>query len=71
MFLAYGQVRVGINGGLETAIHLSRLVLDKYQTDPQMCLLKFGFYNAFNLCNNYRELQCAMKCEFSKQFWKR
>ena len=36
-------------GGLETAIHLSRLLLDKYQSDLQMCLLKLDFSNAFNL----------------------
>ena len=43
LFLPYGHVRVGISGGLETAIHPSRLLLDKYQTDPQCVFLNLVF----------------------------
>ena len=55
LFLPYGQVGVGINGGLETAIHLPRL-LDKINIRIRAC-------NAFNICNRDSFL-CKVAQEF-------
>ena len=47
-FTPYGQLGVGIKGGLEAAIHSTRFLIDRHQNSPDMCLLKLDFRNAFN-----------------------
>ena len=37
-----------MKGGLEAGIHLSRLMIEANQHNPEMCLLKVDFFNAFN-----------------------
>lgn len=51
LLLPYGQVGVGTKGGLEAAIHLSRLLIERHQHNTQMCILKLDFSNAFNQCS--------------------
>lgn len=43
--------------GLEAAIHLSRLVIEHHKSNPDMCLLKLDFSNAFNQCSRERFLE--------------
>ena len=38
----------GVKGDLEAGIHLSRLMIEANQHNPEMCLLKVDFSNAFN-----------------------
>ena len=48
LFLPYGQVGVGIKGGLEAAIHSFRHFLHYHKDDPNLCAVKLDMYNAFN-----------------------
>ena len=50
-FLPYGQLGVGTRGGLEAAIHATRLNIERFKDSPDMCLLKIDFQNAFNECS--------------------
>ena len=50
-FIPYGQVGVGIKGGLEAAIHVSRTFIHDNQDNPDYCCLKLDMVNAFNECN--------------------
>ena len=50
-FLPYGQVGVGIPGGLEAAIHAVRHSLAELGNDESLALLKIDMKNAFNECN--------------------
>jgi len=47
-FLPYGQVDVGIPGGLEAAIHAVRHSISKLGNDESLALLKIDMKNAFN-----------------------
>jgi len=51
VFLPYGQVGVGIPGGLETAIHAIRHYINKNASDSSLALLKIVMKNAFNECS--------------------
>lgn len=51
MLLSHNQLGVGAKGGLETAIHSTRFVIDQLKDNPDMCLLKIDFSNAFNECS--------------------
>ena len=48
LFLPYGQVGVGIKGGLEAAIHSFRHFLHSHKDNPDLCAVKLDMYNAFN-----------------------
>ena len=50
-FLPFGQVGVGIPGGLEAAIHAVRHSLSQFGNDEPLALLKIDMKNAFNECN--------------------
>ena len=39
---------MGVKGGLEAGIHLSRLMIEAKQQNPEMCLLKANFSNTFS-----------------------
>ena len=50
IFLPYGQVGVGVKGGLEAAVHgLRKLIVDNSQND-ELCCAKVDMRNAFNEC---------------------
>ena len=51
VFLPYGQVGVGISGGLETAIHVTRRYIFQHASDSTLALLKIDMKNAFNECS--------------------
>jgi len=51
VFLLYGQVGVGIPGGLEAAIHVTRHYINKNASDSSLALLKIDMKNAFNECS--------------------
>jgi len=51
--LPYGQVGVGIPGGLECAIHTTRHFLSVHGADDSLALLKADMKNAFNECSGY------------------
>ena len=51
LFLRSGQVGVGINSGLEAAIHTLRLFLKRHGGDDDLCCLKLDMHNAFNECH--------------------
>jgi len=51
VFLPYGQVGVGIPGGLETAIHATRHYISQHASDSTFALLKIDMKNAFNECS--------------------
>ena len=48
LFLPYGQVGVGVKGGLEAAIHALRFYIDEHCHEEDVCLLKIDMKNAFN-----------------------
>ena len=48
LFLPYGQVGVGIKGGLEAAIHSFRSYVHSHKDNPDLCAVKLDMYNAFN-----------------------
>ena len=41
-FFPYEQLGMGIKGGLEVAIHATRLNIERFQDSPDMCLLKIN-----------------------------
>ena len=51
VFIRYGQVGVGIPGGLETAIHVTRHYIYQHASDSSLALLKIDMKNAFNECS--------------------
>jgi len=51
VFLPYGQVGVGIPGGLESAIHIVRHLISVHGADDSLALLKVDMKNAFNECD--------------------
>ena len=50
LLLPFGQVGVGISGGLEAAVHSMRSILSLYGSDSSLCL-KLDMTNAFNECS--------------------
>ena len=50
VFLPYGQVGVGVPGGVEAAIHALSALLDEHGDNADLCCLKIDFSNAFNEC---------------------
>ena len=53
IFLPYGQVGVGIHGGLECAIHATCRFLSFHGDDDSLALLKVDMKNAFNECSRH------------------
>ena len=53
---------VGVQGGLEAAIHAVRCFLQLHEGDPNLCLLKVDMRNAFNECNRTTFLQRVKSC---------
>ena len=51
IFLPYGQVGVGVRGGLEAAVHFLSSFIDIYGDDSTFCCLKVDMSNAFNNCH--------------------
>ena len=52
-FLSYGQIGVGVKGGLEAAIHgLCKLIMDESENDD-FCCIKVDMKNAFNECRPF------------------
>ena len=51
LLLPYGQVGVGIKGGLEAVIHSLREMVEGMKDDGKMCILKLDFMNVFNECD--------------------
>ena len=51
LLLPFGQVGVGISGGLEAAVHPMRSILSLYGSDSSLCCLKLDMTNAFNECS--------------------
>ena len=45
---AFGQVGVGIKGGLEAAIHSFRSYLQNHKDNPDLCAVKVNMCNAFD-----------------------
>ena len=50
-FLPFGQVGVGVSGGLEAAVHSLRTILLTVGFNPDLCCLKADMSNAFNKCS--------------------
>ena len=61
VFLPFGQVGVGVSGGLEAAIHSLRTILSTLGSKPDLCCLKVDMSNAFNECNRSSFLS---RCKF-------
>ena len=57
IFLPYGQVGVGIPGGLEAAVYFLSSFIDTYGDNPTLCCLKLDMANAFNNCHRISFLQ--------------
>jgi len=51
VFLPYGQVGIGIPGGLECAVHITRCFLSLHSDDDSLALLKVDMKNAINECS--------------------
>ena len=51
IFLPYGQVGVGIKGGMEAAIHTLRSFITANCDREDFCCVKVDFTNAFNECH--------------------
>ena len=51
IFLPYGQIGVGISGGLEAAIHSMSSFISSNVNDPTLCCLNVDMSNAFNNCH--------------------
>ena len=51
LLLPFGQVGVGIPGGLEAAVHSLRTILSMHGSDSSLCCLKLDMTNAFNECS--------------------
>ena len=62
ILLPYGQVGVGVKGGLEAAIHATRCCLHHYGSNPDLCLLKLDMRNAFNECDRSIFLEKVKAC---------
>jgi len=50
IFLPYGQVGVGIPGGLKSAIHITCHFVSCHGSDSSLALLKVDMKNSFNEC---------------------
>ena len=60
-FLPYGQVGVGVNGGLEAPVHgIRKPTTDKSQNDD-FCCVKVDMKNAFNECRRKPILDSVRK----------
>ena len=57
LLLPYGQVGVGIRGGLEAAVHSLRSFLEDHGGNEELCLLKIDMKNAFNECSRHAFLR--------------
>ena len=53
LFLPYGQVGVGVKGGLEASIHALRFHIKEHGDKEDLCLLKIDMQNAFNECDRF------------------
>jgi len=62
VFLPFGQVSVGISGGLEATIHSVRLFVAHHCDDPDLALLKVDMKNAFNECSRASFLAKVSEC---------
>ena len=51
LLLPFGQVGVGVPGGLEAAGHSLRTILSTHSSDSSLCCLKLDMTNAFNECS--------------------
>ena len=51
IFLPYGQVGVGIRGGMEAAVHSLSSFIGAHGDDPTLCCLELDMPNAFNNCH--------------------
>ena len=51
LLLPFGQVGVGISGGLEAYVHSLRTILSTLGSDSSLCCLKLDMTNAFNECS--------------------
>ena len=51
-FLPHSQVGVGIQGGLEGAIHTVHCALSELGSDESLALLKIDMKNTFNECSH-------------------
>ena len=67
VFLPYGQVGVGVPGGVEAAIHALSALSDKHGHNVDLCCLKIDFSNAFNECFRLSFLHCLHR-EFPALF---
>ncbi len=57
IFLPYGQVGVGIPGGLDAAVHSLSCFIDTYGDNPTLCFSKLDMANVFNNCHRITFLQ--------------
>ena len=48
LLLPFGQVDVGISGGLEASVHSLHTILSTLGSDSSLCCLKLDMTNAFN-----------------------
>ena len=51
VFLPYGQVGVGIRGGLEASVHSLRSYIEENSARHDLCCFKLDMKNAFNECH--------------------
>ena len=66
-FLPYGQLGVGVTGGVEAAIHTLSSVITDNGENPDLCCLKIDFKNAFNECSRSSFL-CRLHHDFPGLF---
>ena len=67
VFVPYGQVGVGLRGGLEAAIHSMRSFIDATFAREDFCCLKIDMTNAFNECSRLAFLE-RLRREFPQLF---
>ena len=61
LFLPYGQVGVGIKGGLESVVHTVRTVIDRHSRSEDFCCFKVDMTNVFNECSRTTFLKRLVK----------
>ena len=72
IFLPYGQIGVGVPGGLDAAVHALSSYITTHGSDPNLCCLKIDMSNAFNECHRssfLRRLQCDFPSLYGWSQW--
>ncbi len=63
IFLPYGQIGVGVPGGMDAAVHALSSYITTHGSNPNLCCLKIDMSNAFNECHLSSFLR-SLHCDF-------